>query len=73
MSYLRMGDRDNDGKSLSSVQLYDCYKKTWSKVSDIRMSRWWPAVVISTFENKQELFVLGGLGADTSVESCELL
>ena len=70
---LTMGDRDNDGKSLSSVQLYDCYKKTWSKVSDIGMSRWWPAVVISTFENKQELFVLGGLGADTSVESCELL
>ena len=33
-----------------------------------------PAVVVSTFENKQELFVLGGgVGADTSVESCELL
>ena len=36
--------------------------------------RQWPAVVVSTFENKQELFVLGGgWGADTSVESCELL
>ena len=58
----------------SSVHLYDCYKKTWSKVSDIRKSRQWPAVVVSTFENKQELFVLGGgVGADTSVESCELL
>ena len=57
----------------SSVHLYDCYKKTWSKVSDIRKSRRFPAVVVSTFENKQELFVLGGWGADTSVESCELL
>ena len=57
-----------------SVHLYDCYKKTWSKVSDIRKSRWRPAVVVSTFENKQELFVLGGgWVADTSVESCELL
>ena len=57
----------------SSVHLYDCYKKTWSKVSDIRKSRRTPAVVVSTFENKQELFVLGGDGAGTSVESCELL
>ena len=57
----------------SSVHLYDCYKKTWSKVSDIRKSRYSPAVVVSTFENKQELFVLGGWGAATSVESCELL
>ena len=32
-----------------------------------------PAVVASTFENKQELFVLGGYGAETSVEICELL
>ena len=63
-------------QSQSSVHLYDCYKKTWSKVSDIRNSRQFPAVVVSTFENKQELFVLGGCGArgaDTSVESCELL
>ena len=57
----------------SSVHLYDCYKKTWSKVSDIRKSRRSPTVVVSTFENKQELFVLGGLGASTSVESCGLL
>ena len=65
----------DDGPKLhSSVHLYDCYKKTWSKVSDIRKSRESPAVVVSTFENKQELFVLdGGLGASTSVESCELL
>ena len=63
-----------DGPKLhSSVHLYDCYKKTWSKVSDIRNSRWRPAVVVSTFENKQELFVLGGIDALTSVESCELL
>ena len=61
-------------KSQSFVHLYDCYKKTWSKVSDIRNSRHSPAVVVSTFENKQELFVLGGSwGAETSVESCELL
>ena len=63
-----------DGHTLhSSVHLYDCYKKTWSKVSDIRNSRQSPAVVVSKFENEQELFVLGGYGADTSVESCELL
>ena len=61
------------GISHSSVHLYDCYKKTWSKVSDIRESRHSPAVVVSTFENKQELFVLGGWGAGTSVESSELL
>ena len=60
----------DDFKPHSSVHLYDCYKKTWSKVSDIRISTWFPAVVVSTFENKQELFVLGG---GTSVESCELL
>ena len=63
----------DDLKHHSSVHLYDCYKKTWSKVSDIRNSRHSPAVVVSTFENKQELFVLGGIGAGTSVESCELL
>ena len=63
----------NDFKLHSSVHLYDCYKKTWSKVSDIRKSRYSPAVVVSTFENKQELFVLGGQGAVTSVESCDLL
>ena len=60
-------------KHHSSVHLYDCYKKTWSKVSDIRKSRYSPAVVVSTFKNKQELFVLGSRGAYTSVESCELL
>ena len=69
---LTVGGRD-DSIFHSSVHLYDCYKKTWSKVSDIRNSRWVPAVVVSTFENKQELFVLSGLGANTSVESCELL
>ena len=64
----------HDGPKLhSSVHFYDCHKKTWFKVSDIRKSRDSPAVVVSTFENKQELFVLGGVGADTSVESCELL
>ena len=63
-----------DGLKLhSSVHLYDCYKKTWSKVSDIRNSRHTPAVVVSTFENKQEIFVLGGWYGNTSVESCELL
>ena len=61
-------------KPHSSVHLYDCYKKTWSKVSDIRKSRDTPAVVFSTFENKQELFILGGgYAVNTSVESCELL
>ena len=65
----------HDGPKLhSSVYFYDCYKKTWSKVSDIRKSRCLPAVVVGTFENKQELFVLGsGRGAYISVESCELL
>ena len=73
---LTVGGRDDDVlKPHSSVHLYDCYKKTWSKVSDIRKSRDTPAVVVLTFENKQELFVLGGggVGADTSVESCEFL
>ena len=70
---LTVGGHDNGYKLHSSVHLYDCYKKTWSKVSDIRKSRRTPAVVVSTFENKQELFVLGGDGAGTSVESCELL
>ena len=69
---LTVGGRD-DHKPNSSVHLYDCYKKTWSKVSDMRKSRPYPAVVVSTFENKQELFVLGGVDAATSVESCELL
>ena len=68
---LTVGGRDGL-KLHPSVHLYDCYEKTWSKVSDIRKSRDSPAVVVSTRENKQELFVLGG-AADTSVESCELL
>ena len=67
-----MGGRDDDGKPHSSVDLYDCYKKTWTKVSDIRKSRDSPVVLVCTFENKQELFVLCGWGAATSVESCEL-
>ena len=62
-----MGGRDDDQGKLSSVHLYDCNKKTWSKLSDIRKSRDSPAVVLSTFENKQELFVLAG----TSVETYE--
>ena len=67
------GPKPHDGyKSHSSVHLYDCHKKTWFKVSDIRNNRWFPAVVVSTFENKQELFVLGGWNAGISVESCEL-
>ena len=70
---LTVGGGEDDGKPYSSVHLYDCYKKTWAEVSDIRESRYSPAVVVSTFENKQELFVLGGVGAITSVESCELL
>ena len=60
-------------KPHSSVHLYNCYKKTWSKGADIRNSRRYPAVVVSTLEKKQELFVLGGWGTETSVESCELL
>ena len=69
---LTVSGLDDGDKLHSSVHLYDCYKKTWSKVSDIRKSRWHPSVVVSTFENKQELFVLGGSGAGTSVESCKL-
>ena len=69
---LTVGGRDGP-KVYSSVHLFDCFKKTWYKVSDIRKGRRLPAVVVSTFENKQELFVLGGYGAGTSVVSCELL
>ena len=61
-----------NGKLNSSVDLYDCYKKTWTKVSGIRRNRWCPAVVVCTFENIQELFVFGGYCTGTSVESCEL-
>ena len=64
--------RDDDVKLHSSVDLYDCYKKTWTKVSDIRTSKEYSAVVVCTFENKQDLFVLCGYGAETSAESCEL-
>ena len=64
---------DDDDKPHSSVYLYDCYKKTWTEVSDIGKGRWFPAVVVSTFENKQELFVHCGVNAATSLESCELL
>ena len=67
-----LGGRDDEVKYLSSVNLYDCYTKTWTKVSDIRKSRDSPAVVVCTLENKQELFVLCGWGADTFVESSEL-
>ena len=70
---LTVGGVDDGFNAHSSVHLYDCYKKTWSKVSDIRKSVRLPAVVVGTFENKQELFVLGGGLASTSVESCELL
>ena len=67
---LTVGGRNDKGKYHSSVHLYDYYKKTWSNVSDIGKGRYSPAVVVSTFENKQELFVLGG--GDESFESCEL-
>ena len=70
---LTVGGDDNGNKPHSSVHFYNCYKKTWSKVSVFSKSRQHPAIVVSIFENKQELFVLGGYGADTSVESCELL
>ena len=70
---LTVGGDDNGNKPHSSVHFYDCYKKTWSKVSDFSKSRQHPAIVVSIFENKQELFILGGYGAVTSVESCELL
>ena len=39
---LTVGGHDDGVKSHSSVHLYDCYKKTWSKVSDIRSSRYSP-------------------------------
>ena len=70
---LTVGGAVDGFKSRSSVHLYDYHKNTWSKVSGIRKGRGFPAAAASTFENKQELFVLGGCGADTSVESCELL
>ena len=61
------------GEFHSFVHLYNSHRKTWSKVSNLRKSRPNPGVVNSTFGNKQELFVLGGWNAVTSVESCELL
>ena len=61
------------GEFHSFVYLYNSHKKTWSKVSKLTKSRPNPGIVISTFGNKQELFVLGGWNAVTSVESCELL
>ena len=67
-----VGGRDDD-KDHSSVDLYDCYKKTWTKVSDIGKSRESVAAVVCTVENKHELFVLCGWNALTSVESSELL
>ena len=67
---LTVGGYDDCFNPHSSVHLYDRYKKTWSKVSDIRKGRYTPAVVVSTFENK--LFVVGGSDAGSSVESCEL-
>ena len=69
-----VGGHDDDKHHSSSVDLYDCYKKKWTKVSDIRncYSRVFPAVVVCTFENKQELFVLCGSGAVIFVESCEV-
>ena len=69
---ITLGGCGDDGKHHSSVNLYDCYKKTWTKVSDIRMSRQFPAAVVCNFENKQEIFIICGYGADTSVESCEV-
>ena len=61
------------GEFHSFIHLYNSHRKTWSKVSNLRKSRPSPGVVTSTFGNKQELFVLGGWNAVTSVESCELL
>ena len=68
-----MRGHDDDFKPHSSVHLYNCYKKTWCKMSNIRKGRQLPAVVVSTFENKQEIMVLGVWGAGASVESRELL
>ena len=69
-----MGGRD-DHKPISSVHVYDCYKKTWSKVSDMRKSRESPAVAVSTFAKEQTgtfcTWCSLGVGAGTSVESCE--
>ena len=45
------GGGDDGPKPHSSVHLYDCYKKTWSKVSDIRISTWF----IETVETHQLL------------------
>ena len=58
--------------SCSSIYLYDTHVGHWTEVSNIKGKRCSPAVVC-TFENKREIFVLGGYGAEKSVESCELL
>ena len=64
-----MGGRD-DHKPISSVHVYDCYKKTWSKVSDMRKSRESPAVAVSTFAKEQTgtfcTWCSLGVGAGTS-------
>ena len=60
-------------ESRSSIFLFDSHEGHWTEVFDIKGKRFSPAVVCAS-ENKRELFVLGGYGAETSVdESCELL
>ena len=67
-----VGGRDGDGKQYKSVHMYNSCKRSWIEVSKIRRSRFYPAVVASVVENKQELFILFGCGAESSVEFCEL-
>ena len=65
-----MGGTDEDDKPDSLVYLYDHCKQRWAKVSEMNRNRDSPAVVACISENcNQELFVIGGDGANTFVES----
>ena len=69
-----MGGTDEDDKPDSSVYLYDHCKQKWTKVSEMNRNRDSPAVVACTSDNgNQELFVIGGDGANTFVESFEMM
>ena len=67
-----VGGRDGGRKQHNLVHMYNSCKRCWIKVSDIKRSRFYPAVVASVVENKQEIFVFFGCGAESSVEFCEL-
>ena len=60
-------------KACSSIHLYEYSKNRWIKVCDSNKSRCHPVVLACNTEDKQELFVICGYGAPSSIESCELV